>query len=56
MCIAPMVLLKGNVAHARNFIAIYESVSSLLSAFQACVLHPDFQLLEIKTIASRQRK
>ena len=32
------VLLKGNVANARNFIAIYKCVSSLSSAFQVCVL------------------
>ena len=27
------VLLKGNVANARNFFAIYECVSSVMSAF-----------------------
>ena len=29
----PTVLLKGNVANARNFFAIYECVSSVTTAF-----------------------
>ena len=32
------VLLKDNVANARNFFAIYEYISSLSSAFQVCRL------------------
>ena len=40
---------KGNVAHAHNFIAINECVSSLLNAYRACVVRVDFQHLELKT-------
>ena len=46
-----MVLLKGNVTHARNFIAINEC---LLSTYQARILCLDFRLLEIKTDAAKE--
>ena len=33
---------------------IYECISSLLNAYQACVLCLDFQLLEIKTNVAKE--
>ena len=49
-----MVLFKGNVAQARNFIAIDEYVSSPSSEYQACVLCLDFWLPEIKTGVAKE--
>ena len=51
---ANTVLLKGNVAHTCNFIAIYECVSNLSSVYRACILFLEFWFLEIKTIVAKE--
>ena len=53
-CMQNAILLKGNVVHTRNIIAIYKSVLSLSSAYQACIFCLDFQFLEIKTNVAKE--